>query len=291
MKFLQKLDGKKVVSSAMFTLLFLIVYDSMFTPPENRILRPDFSQTFLKWVQKHPAQGLVWILMFMASAVIFMIPIGTPITVGCGYIYKGAYGWRAGVLIATAVSMAGSALGAVVCFLLGRYLMRDQVRKWIRKYPLFGAIDVASEQHGLRIMAMLYLTPILPLGPVSYMCGTTSMALHHFILAKVAAVPLMCLYVIIGASTGTLIHKNDEMLSVEQVQAIEENETLIVGGIGLSILSIACITHYIKKELNMILEKQKRLMHGDAADELENALDEAAVEMGKANSAPRQRKH
>jgi uncharacterized membrane protein YdjX (TVP38/TMEM64 family) len=293
LQLLQKLDGKKVVSSLMFTLLFLLVCDSMFSAPENRILRPDFSQTFLKWVQKHPAQGLVWILVFMASAVVFMIPIGTPITVGCGYIYKGAYGWRAGVAIATLVSMAGSALGAVICFLLGRYLMRDQVRKWIRKYPLFDAIDVASEQHGLRIMAMLYLTPILPLGPVSYMCGTTSMALHHFVLAKVAALPLMCLYVIIGASTGTLIHKNDEMLSAEQVQAIEENQALIVGGIVLSMLSIACITHYIKKELNQILEKQKREMHGDKDEVGADAVvvEEGAIELGKATSAPRQRKH
>ena len=294
LKLLQNLDGKKVVSSLVFTLLFLLICDSIFVAPENRILRPDFSQSFLKWVQKHPAQGLVWILIFMASAVIFMIPIGTPITIGCGYIYKGAYGWRAGVTIATLVSMAGSALGAVICFLLGRYLMREQVRKWIRKYPLFDAIDVASEQHGLRIMAMLYLTPILPLGPVSYMCGTTSMALHHFVLAKVAALPLMCLYAIIGASTGTLIHKNDEMLSAEQVQAIEENQTLIVGGIVLSILSIACITHYIKKELNQILEKQKRQMHSDSQDVgmVDGVVvDEGAIELGKATSAPRQRKH
>ncbi|NJK53074.1 MAG: hypothetical protein HC936_10140 [Leptolyngbyaceae cyanobacterium SU_3_3] len=73
-----------------------------------------------------------------------MIPIGTPITLGCGYIYKGLYGWKLGVLIATIVSMGGSALGAVTCFLLGRYLMRDQVRLWIKKYPLFDAIDIGK---------------------------------------------------------------------------------------------------------------------------------------------------
>jgi len=303
-----QLDAKKVVSSCMFTLIFLLIWDSLFTEPENRILRPDFSQHFLVWVQQHPAQGLLWILLFMASAVVFMIPIGTPITVGCGYIYKGAYGWKLGVLLATAVSMAGSALGAVVCFLLGRYLMRDLVRhKWIRKYPLFDAIDVAAAEHGLRIMAMLYLTPILPLGPVSYMCGTTSMALHHFVLAKVAALPLMMLYVFIGASTGTLIQKGKngnagETMSAEQVQQIEENQTLMIGGIVLSFLSIACITHYIKKELNKILERQKREKHSDEGEgggeekhgssgggDVEDAA--ATVELGKTASAPRQRKH
>jgi len=292
------LDGKKVVSSCMATLILLVLCDSMWSAPENRILKPDFSQRFLQWVQQHPAQGLIWILLAMSVAVIFMIPIGTPLTLGCGYIYKGAYGWRLGVLLATFISMLGSAVGAVCCFLLGRYLMREQVRKWIRKYPLFDAIDIASAEHGLRIMAMLYLTPILPLGPVSYMCGTTSMALSHFILAKVAALPLMMLYVFIGASTGTLMSKSDGGgggggISESEVKNIEENQTLIISGIVLSAVSIACITHYIKKELNKILERQKRAHDGNENNDADAAADQAssAIEMGKTTTAPRQRKH
>lgn len=89
-------------------------------------------------------------------------------------------------------------------------------------------------------MAMLYLTPVLPLGPVSYMCGSTSMALSSFVIAKVASLPLMLLYVFIGASAGTLI---------ADTEAIEHNSTLIVSGILLSITMIAGISHYIRKEL------------------------------------------
>ena len=99
-------------------------------------------------------------------------------------------------------------------------------------------------------MAMLYLTPILPLGPVSYMCGTTSMALRSFVIAKIASLPLMLLYVFIGASTGALISKPGS--NAAQVKNIEENETLIISGIVLSFVMIGCITHYIKKELNKV---------------------------------------
>lgn len=261
------LDPKRVLSGTIGTLFFLLLSDSLFSKPEHRIIQPDASQQFLGWVERHPAQGVIWILLMMSVAVIFMIPVGTPLTVGCGYIYKGAYGWRMGVLLATIISMAGSAIGAVACFLLGRYLMRQTVRKWIRKYPLFDAIDIASEQHGLRIMAMLYLTPILPLGPVSYMCGTTSMTLTHFVLAKVAALPLMMLYVFLGASAGTLMSKTNKNIgggtdnvgiSPDQVRNIEENEKLVILGLVLSAFSIGVITTYIKKELNKILEEQKR---------------------------------
>jgi len=100
-------------------------------------------------------------------------------------------------------------------------------------------------------MAMLYLTPILPLGPVSYMCGTTSMALSSFVLARIASLPLMFLYSFVGASTGALAggkSGNDG----EAIKEIEGNQTLIVSGILFSILMVAGITRYIKKELNYV---------------------------------------
>jgi uncharacterized membrane protein YdjX (TVP38/TMEM64 family) len=309
-KYAKKCNGKKLVSTLMFCLIGLVIFDACFTDPENRLLKPDFADTFLHWVQANPVKGILAFLFVIAVAVILMVPIGTPLTLGCGYIYKAAYGWTWGLTLATAVSMGGSALGAVCCFLLGRYLMRDQVRQWVRKYPLFDAIDVgksvsptfsiihkhvchskspltfvlvaAAAEHGLRIMAMLYLTPILPLGPVSYMCGTTSMALRSFVLAKVASLPLMLLYVFIGASTGHLL-STDPKAASDEVKSIEENETLIISGILLSFLMIGGITHFIKKELDKILDRQNKQMKdlGDGASE------DAALEMGL---TPREKK-
>jgi len=143
-KFTKSCNGKKIVSGIMFALIGLIIWDAVFTDPADRLLRPDFADTFLRWVQGNPTQGIFAFLIVIATAVIFMIPIGTPLTLGCGYIYKAAYGWTWGLTLATIVSMAGSALGAVACFLLGRYLMREQVRLWVRKYPLFDAIDIGK---------------------------------------------------------------------------------------------------------------------------------------------------
>jgi uncharacterized membrane protein YdjX (TVP38/TMEM64 family) len=113
---------------------------------------------------------------------------------------------------------------------------------------------IAAAEHGLRIMAMLYLTPILPLGPVSYMCGTTSMALSNFLMAKIASLPLMLLYAFIGASAGALVGKSgkDGGPAGDELKDIEQNQTLIVSGILMSFVMIACITHYIKKELNTV---------------------------------------
>ena len=139
-----KIDGKQVVLFMMIMIFVLLIWDTMIRDPEHRFLKPDFSNKFLAWVQTNPALGLGAILLVIAGAVVTMVPIGTPLVVGCGYIYRGVYGWGMGLFVATVVAMAGSTLGAVTCFLLGRYLMRERVQKWVRKYPLFDAINVGK---------------------------------------------------------------------------------------------------------------------------------------------------
>jgi hypothetical protein len=144
------------------------------------------------------------------------------------------------------------------------------VRCWLPRLTSWGTaalalankINAAAAEHGLKIMMMLYLTPILPLGPVSYMCGTTSMPLSSFVIAKIAALPLMLLYVFIGASMGALLGGGgggggagagiDAAAAAAEVQQIEENEYLIASGILLSFVMITCITRQVKKELNKV---------------------------------------
>jgi hypothetical protein len=139
-----KVSGKQIVVSVLLLCIALLIGDAMFAAPENRLLKPDFADTFLMWVQSHPSKGALGLVVVIAFALVFMLPLGTPLALGCGYIYKRAYGWEWGLTIATSVSMVGSGVGAAICFLLGRYLMRDQVRTWIRNYPLFVAIDIGK---------------------------------------------------------------------------------------------------------------------------------------------------
>jgi len=143
-KYMKIPDRKQITSLLFGTFFIMILWESFLVEPENRLLQPDFSDKFLTWVQQNPALGLGAILIVIAGAVVSLIPIGTPLTLACGYIYRGVYGWKLGLFVSTVVSMAGSALGAVICFLLGRYLIKDTVKRWVRNYPLFDAIDVGK---------------------------------------------------------------------------------------------------------------------------------------------------
>mmetsp|Transcript_27931 Transcript_27931/g.67957 ORF Transcript_27931/g.67957 Transcript_27931/m.67957 type:complete len:339 (-) Transcript_27931:296-1312(-) len=286
---LPKLSGKKIIAAILGFLVVIIVFESFFVNPEDRLIQPDFSDKFLLWVQSHPQLGLWAISIVIAAGVVTMVPVGTPLTIGCGYIYRGLYGWKLGMFVATAVSMTGSCLGAVSCFLIGRYLMRETVQKWVRKYPLFDAIDVAASKEGFKIMSMLYLTPVLPLGLVSYMCGTTSMRLASFAAAKIASLPLYLLYTFIGASAHSFMKhggtEGDNVTSaLEGTKKIEENEGILVAGLVLSTVMMTLITRHIRKELMQILENQKRDKNEKDVENgeklAETSAEESGVEMG-----------
>jgi len=83
------------------------------------------------------------------------------------------------------------------------------------------------------------------------MSGSTSMALSHFALAKLASLPIMMLYVFIGASAGALVaaSSRDSGHLEDNARKLEDNPTLILLGIIISVVVISSISLYIKKEL------------------------------------------
>lgn len=114
-------------------------------------------------------------------------------------------------------------------------------------------------------MAMLYLTPVLPLGLVSYMCGTTAMDLYSFAVAKIASLPLYLMYTFMGASAHSFIKgkkggiNNDLGKSLaDEANKLEENQFVIVAGLLLSVIMISLITRKIKKELMKVRYEGER---------------------------------
>ena len=124
-------------------------------------------------------------------------------------------------------------------------------------------------------MSLLYLTPVIPLGPLSYVMGTTSMPLMSFAKAKIAALPLTVLYVYLGAATGTLVASAEEEENIldpsgggsisssgkasvstakKGMSELKVDPKLIVFGILFSIVSIAVISIKMKQELQKVCE-------------------------------------
>merc|ERR1712003_390883 len=139
--------------------------------------------------------------------------------------------------------MGGASAGAIVAFLLGRYLLRDWVKTLTIKYPLFEAVDTALEDKGLRIMCLLRLSPIIPFNALNYIAGITAISLAAYTWAMIAILPGTILYVFLGATAGSL---------ADSSQSSDNNTVKIVSiGVGsvFGMLAIPAVSYYAKKEL------------------------------------------
>ena len=236
---------RKKLKSLIVTLVIII---SLY-----RLCPSDLMTNFLIWIEKNPRLGIIAYVLVYALHVVLLLP-GTPLTMGGGYVFKVTYGWVNGILLGSILSLLGSLWGGVTCFLLSRYCMRDKVRTFTKrsKYASqFDAIDKAISVQGFKIIALLYLTPILPFGPFSYMAGTTSIDLIHFASAKIFSLPLTALYVVMGASTGALVTttgKNDQINNL----STDDNATHLMVGIIASVVSLSIISVKMKKELQKV---------------------------------------
>merc|ERR1712072_861499 len=94
-------------------------------------------------------------------------------------------------------------LGSIAAFLIGRYLLRDQVGKLTKRYSIFEALDAAVENNGLKIFCLLRLSPIVPFNVLNYVAGVTAISLRDYCLALFAMIPGTILYVFLGASAGS----------------------------------------------------------------------------------------
>ena len=81
---------------------------------------------------------------------------------GAGYAFAracdGSVVW--GVLAALFVCFVGSAIGAILAFFRARYMMRDLVELFARRYPLIRAADQGTD-HKLSVGSVLFLFLLL----------------------------------------------------------------------------------------------------------------------------------
>lgn len=104
-----------------------------------------------------------------------------------------------GVLRGTIVVFIGAALGALLSFLIARYLARDWVAARVHSDPRFAAIDRAIAAQGRRVVFLLRLSPVIPFGLLNYALGLTQVRATDFMIASLGMLPGTLLYVYSGS--------------------------------------------------------------------------------------------
>jgi uncharacterized membrane protein YdjX (TVP38/TMEM64 family) len=200
-------------------------------------------------------------------ATIIFVP-GALLTLGSGYVFSLAFGLGPGVALGTLVVFLGASAGAIVSFLLGRYLLREPMKKLTKKYAILEALEAAVEKNGLRIFLLLRLSPIIPFGVLNYVAGVSSVVFRDYCVALFAILPGTILYVFLGASAGSL---TDAAMNGNNATIV-----IVVSVVGavFGFLAIFMTTRFAKQELKRLLEERRR-GEGDGEEEQQGIKDES----------------
>ena len=149
----------------------------------------------VQWVTSRVETANIWSAVYFALiyvvATVLLVP-GAPLTLVAGAVF----GLVWGMVIVSIASTTASA----VAFLIGRYLARDSVQRWAKRYPRFMTIDHAVAERGWwKIIALLRLSPVVPFNASNYLFGLTSASFWSYTLTSWwAMLPGTLMYVYFG---------------------------------------------------------------------------------------------
>jgi uncharacterized membrane protein YdjX (TVP38/TMEM64 family) len=190
----------------------------------------EVAQRLLSRIQQFGTTGILVFIGLYAIATIAFIP-GSLMTLGAGIVY--------GVVQGSIYVLVGASLGAILAFLVGRYLAREWVASKIQANSKFKAIDEAVSREGFKIVLLTRLSPIFPFNLLNYAFGITGVSLRDYALGCIGMLPGTVLYVYIGSLVGSLAKLGTEPA------AVDPTLYWTVRGIGLA--ATIAVTVYVAR--------------------------------------------
>lgn len=132
-------------------------------------------------------------------------------------------------------------LAAVACFLLGRTIIRQRIKKRMQRYPNFAQFDKAVGEKGWKILLLSRLSPIVPSNLLNYGFSCTQVNFwQYFFFTWIGMLPVIGFYVYLGTFGIRLVGVNSSP------------QALILQGIGLgaTIVAAVYVTQLAQKALS-----------------------------------------
>jgi len=122
---------------------------------------------------------------------------GTPLTLLTGSIF--------GVWFGTLVALIGNTIGAVLAFLLARYIFKEYAQSLIERYPRIKKYVAQLQERGLSTILFLRLVPLFPFNATNFLLGVTPVPLRTYLLGSfIGMIPGTFLFVYLGGSLRML---------------------------------------------------------------------------------------
>jgi len=137
------------------------------------LYRDQFDAAALEqWVQNAGLAGPLVFMLVYAIATVFFLP-GSVLTLAGGALF--------GPVMGTFFNLTGATIGAVLAFLVARYLASDWVEQ--KTGGRLKQLKQGVEGEGWRFVAFVRLVPLFPFNLLNYALGLTRIRLSHYLIA------------------------------------------------------------------------------------------------------------
>ena len=124
------------------------------------------------WIRQAGIAGpIVFMAIYIVATVLFLP--GSVLTLAGGVLF--------GPLWGTFYNLTGATIGAILAFLVARYLAADWVQQ--KTAGRFKQLKDGVEAEGWRFVALVRLVPLVPFNLLNYALGLTRIKLTHYIIA------------------------------------------------------------------------------------------------------------
>jgi uncharacterized membrane protein YdjX (TVP38/TMEM64 family)/rhodanese-related sulfurtransferase len=125
-----------------------------------------------QWVQNAGLAGPLVFMLIYAIGTVFFLP-GSVLTLAGGALF--------GPVMGTFYNLTGATTGAVLAFLVARYLASDWVEQ--KTAGRLKQLKQGVEGEGWRFVAFVRLVPLFPFNLLNYALGLTRIRLSHYLIA------------------------------------------------------------------------------------------------------------
>ncbi len=145
-------------------------------------------EEFREWVKAQGSLGPIIFIAVYALVTVLALP-GSAFSIMAGVLF--------GSLVGVIVVIVGATIGASLCFLIARYLLRGSVESWLEKSEKFQKLDNITEKNGSIIVAITRLVPLFPFNLLNYGFGLTKVPFLTYVLwTFTCIIPGTALYVV-----------------------------------------------------------------------------------------------
>lgn len=125
----------------------------------------------LDWLDAQGIQGPLLFILIMVLVVVLLLP-GVLFTTGAGFVF--------GVVEGTVCVVVGTTLGAMLAFLIARYLFGERASQFVVHHARLRLISDELTPHGWKIVLLTRLVPFFPFKLSNYFFGLTNFTLRGF---------------------------------------------------------------------------------------------------------------